>query len=106
MRVLDRSFFKKTVPISAATVLETKNISDVRKRLSASNDILDLPRYSVCTIPNPGPLIIGNGQSLDLSSTEAKKKKCLLLRESIKHDGKEATLAIFGLRTTANSYGE
>jgi hypothetical protein len=65
---------------------------DVRKRLSASNDILELPRYSICTIPNPGPLIIGNGRSLDLSSTEVKKKKCLLLREGIKHDGKDKLL--------------
>lgn len=88
MRVLDRSFFKKSVPISSATVLETKNIAQVRKRLSASKDLLELPRYQICTVPNPGPLIVGNGQLLELSNAELQKRKCLLLKESIKHDGK------------------
>lgn len=40
MRELDRSFFRKIVPISAATVFDNRNISQVRQQLSKSHDIL------------------------------------------------------------------
>jgi len=42
MRTLDRSFFKKTIPLSAATVSDTKKISDVRSELQKSGDLLRL----------------------------------------------------------------
>src|SRR5438034_5286559 len=44
MRVLDRSFFKKTVPLSAATVFENKLIASVRNELARSRDLLHVPR--------------------------------------------------------------
>ncbi|PCH03108.1 hypothetical protein PENOC_040010 [Penicillium occitanis (nom. inval.)] len=87
MRVLDRSFFKKTVPVSAATVLENKNISAVRKTLSSSKDALDLPRFDGCTTPMAEKLVVGrDGRILELTAQEARKKRCVVLREDIKHD--------------------
>jgi tRNA (guanine37-N1)-methyltransferase len=88
MRVLDRSFFKKTVPVSAATVLENKNISAVRKTLSSSKDALDLPRFDGCTTPMAEKWVVGrDGRILELTVQEARKKRCVVLREDIKHDG-------------------
>lgn len=88
MRVLDRSFFKKTVPVSAATVLENKNISAVRKTLASSKDALDLPRFDGCTAPMAEKLVVGrDGRILELTAQEARKKRCVVLREDIKYDG-------------------
>ncbi|OKL58098.1 tRNA (guanine(37)-N1)-methyltransferase [Talaromyces atroroseus] len=87
MRVLDRSFFKKSVPISAATVFENKNIMSVRKTLTSSKDVLDLPRYDVCQFPTAETLVVGKeGQTLEMNRLELRKKKCLVLRPEIKHD--------------------
>lgn len=46
MRVLDRAFFKKTVPLSAARVLDNKNISKCRTELTNSHDLLTVERLS------------------------------------------------------------
>lgn len=78
MRVLDRSFFRKTVPLSAATVLENKNISRVKNELMKSKDMLDMPRI----IP------VQKLQTINNEGDE--KRKCLLLREGIKADGMSA----------------
>ncbi|KAH8694140.1 guanine methyltransferase Trm5 [Talaromyces proteolyticus] len=86
MRVLDRSFFHKSIPVSAATVFENKDIMRVRKRLVASKDLLDLPRYNVCRVDPPRSLVVGNGQSLELSNSDLETRKCLLLGVNIKHD--------------------
>ncbi|KAF2147789.1 hypothetical protein K461DRAFT_233702 [Myriangium duriaei CBS 260.36] len=45
MRVLDRSFFQKRIPLSAVRVLDHTKISQVRTELTRSKDILNLPRY-------------------------------------------------------------
>lgn len=45
MRVLDRPFFQKKVPLAAARVLEKKHIAKCRTELE--NDILKLERVSV-----------------------------------------------------------
>ncbi|KAL4782048.1 hypothetical protein BJX76DRAFT_349668 [Aspergillus varians] len=70
MRVLDRSFFKRSVPLSAATIFKPSDISNVRNQLMKSRDHLAIPRLN--------------------SIREVKKDdtvmKCLLLREGIKHD--------------------
>lgn len=88
MRVLDRSFFKKTIPVSAATVLENKNISAVRKALSSSKDALSLPRFDECTASMAEKLVVGrDGRTLELTPYESRRKKCLVLRENIKYDG-------------------
>ncbi|EXJ88406.1 tRNA wybutosine-synthesizing protein 2 [Capronia coronata CBS 617.96] len=42
MRTLDRSFFRKVVPLAAATVSDLKQISNVRKELDKSGDMLRL----------------------------------------------------------------
>lgn len=39
MKVLDRSFFKKSIPLSAARVMDNRKISRVRKELKG--DLLD-----------------------------------------------------------------
>ncbi|KAL5001209.1 hypothetical protein BDV10DRAFT_192412 [Aspergillus recurvatus] len=70
MRVLDRSFFKKTVPLSAATIFKNSDISRVRRALEQSKDILALPRLNTIQ---------------DIKNDDV-VKKCLLLKESIKHD--------------------
>lgn len=41
MKVLDRSFFQKTVPISAARVFNPRDISRCRKELESSKDMLN-----------------------------------------------------------------
>jgi tRNA (guanine37-N1)-methyltransferase len=88
MRVLDRSFFKKSVPVSAATVLENKNIMSVRKTLTASKDVLGLPRYDVCQVPMADTVVVGKeGQTLEMNKLDLRKKKCLVLRSDIKYDG-------------------
>ncbi|KAL4901297.1 hypothetical protein BDW74DRAFT_170238 [Aspergillus multicolor] len=70
MRVLDRSFFKTTVPLSAATIFKNSDIAKVRTSLEKSKDILNLPRLK--------PIV------------EIKRndifQKCMLLKEGIKHD--------------------
>lgn len=72
MRVLDRSFFKKTVPLSAATIFKNSDISRVRGELQKSRDLLNLPRLS----------------SIREVKTEDAVRKCLLLREGVKYDGR------------------
>ncbi|KAL3455266.1 hypothetical protein BJX64DRAFT_282198 [Aspergillus heterothallicus] len=69
MRVLDRSFFKKTFPISAATIFKNKDISRVRNELLKSEDALILPRLQ--------PI-----RELKKDNTTL---KALLLQEGIKH---------------------
>lgn len=98
MRVLDRSFFKKTVPASAATVLDVKNISLVRKTLGSSKDLLDLPRFHVCCPTTAERLVVSRDgqQILELSKEEARAKRCLVLRPEIKYDGTSCNTSTFG----------
>lgn len=71
MRALDRSFFKKTLPLSAATVFKNSDISKVRGALSKSQELLEAPRLNVIR---------------EVKVDEA-VKKCLLLKDGVKHDG-------------------
>lgn len=71
MRTLDRSFFRKTVPVSAAKIFQNSEISRVRKALGANKDLLVLPRLNVVR---------------ELKEQDG-VKKALLLREGVKHDG-------------------
>ncbi|EAW09394.1 tRNA (guanine) methyltransferase [Aspergillus clavatus NRRL 1] len=72
MRVLDRSFFRKTIPLSAATVFQNSDISKVRGELHKSKDLLTLPRLTSIR---------------DVAEQDGGQvKKALLLREEIKHD--------------------
>lgn len=71
MRTLDRSFFRKTVPVSAAKIFKNSEISHVRKVLGSNKELLVLPRLNVVR---------------ELQDQDG-VKKALLLREDMKHDG-------------------
>src|SRR5436305_13100433 len=62
MRVLDRSFFKKTVPLSAATVFENKFIASIKDELARSRDLLYAPRI----IPVRAAQDVGSWERLPL----------------------------------------
>jgi tRNA (guanine37-N1)-methyltransferase len=92
MRVLDRSFFCKTVPLSAATVFDSSNISRVRGALSKSRDLLQLPRLDPIRPALGEDRRVDASEKSSLGSTgklqdDTVSRKCLLLREEIKHDG-------------------
>ncbi|KAF3481911.1 tRNA methyltransferase [Arthroderma uncinatum] len=71
MRVLDRSFFKRTIPLAAATVFDPKNLGGIKEQLSKSKDILNAPRLmAIRPVQNP-------------ATEEDKNKKCILLKEKI-----------------------
>lgn len=74
MRVLDRGFFQKTVPIAAARITSNKDISLVRKTLEKSKDVLTAPRLASVQ-PDPLPELASLG------------RRCVLLRPDVKHDG-------------------
>jgi len=79
MRVLDRSFFKKTVPLAAARIFNNQHISQCRQALQKSNDLLRLERGATSIRADPSPELGTAG------------KKCLLLREEIKVEGEAVT---------------
>ncbi|KAJ5425722.1 hypothetical protein N7465_000792 [Penicillium sp. CMV-2018d] len=73
MRTLDRSFFRRNVPLSVARVFKTNEISNVRKDLVKSRDILLLPRISPIR---------------EVKDQDGKVWKAMLLREDLKVDDK------------------
>lgn len=77
MRLLDRSFFVKDTSLSAARVLDIKNISKIRDRLMKSKDILAL-RQTLPVHPDPTP---------QLESTNGATGKCILLKPEVMHHG-------------------
>jgi tRNA (guanine37-N1)-methyltransferase len=74
MRTLDRSFFRRVVPVSAARVLNNKDIAACRSQLMKSKDALELRRASTLR-PVPGP---------------PSGLKCVLLDTNVKQDGMDA----------------
>lgn len=72
MRVLDRSFFRKTVPLSAAAVYKASDIANVRRELMKSKDMLALPRLAAIR---------------EVKDAEGKMRRGVLLREGIRVDG-------------------
>ena len=89
MRALDRSFFQKTIPISAARIRDNKQISKCRSELG--DDLLKLDRFpSVRSVRDP----------------EGNEAKALLLRPGVKQDGDSASffLVVFllGSRSIKN----
>ncbi|KAF1808636.1 hypothetical protein P152DRAFT_462361 [Eremomyces bilateralis CBS 781.70] len=73
MRVLDRSFFNRRIPLSAARIFNSQNISAVRNTLTKSGDGLFLPRITTIR-KDPDPSLAASG------------RKCYLLRPSLKHN--------------------
>ena len=45
MHVLDRSFFKKVVPLAAASVFDNRDLARVRDELVKSKDVFAFPPY-------------------------------------------------------------
>ncbi|KAL1302432.1 hypothetical protein AAFC00_002825 [Neodothiora populina] len=74
MRVLDRSFFRKSVPISAARIIDIKTISKLRSELQKSRDILFIDRLS-------------NIQPDPVEENAKLGKKCILLRPQVDDKG-------------------
>ncbi|KAJ5520412.1 tRNA transferase Trm5/Tyw2 [Penicillium fimorum] len=73
MRTLDRSFFRRNVPLSVARVFKPSDISNVRKDLTKSHDLLLLPRISAIR---------------EVKDQDGKIWKAMLLREDLKVDDK------------------
>jgi tRNA (guanine37-N1)-methyltransferase len=78
MKVLDRGFFQKTIPTSAARIFSPKDISRCRKELTASRDML--PNNRVDPIrPDVDP------------ERAQKGNKCMVLRPEVVHNGEFGT---------------
>lgn len=75
MKVLDRSFFQKTVPTSAARIFNPKDISRCRNELDKSRDTLNMNRVQPIR-PDPS------------EERAAKGGKCLILRPEVVHNGR------------------
>lgn len=73
MRVLDRSFFRKTVPLSVAAIHKASDIASVRRDLLKSRDILSLPRLTAIR---------------EIRDAEGQVQRGVLLREGVKADGR------------------
>lgn len=73
MRFLDRSFFKKTIPLSAAKIRDNKHISKYRTELS--RELLKLDRMPAVRF---------------VRDSEGQEAKGLLLRPEIKTDGRNS----------------
>ena len=86
MRVLDRAFFQKRVPLTAARVWDRSKISICRKDLEKSKDLLVLERMPTVH-PDPEEGSGSNG------------RKCLLLKPEIKRSGMSQTGALWRLLT-------
>ena len=74
MKVLDRSFFHKTIPTSAARIFHPQDISRCRKELTASRDALQNSRVDPIR-PDTDSERAGKGG------------KCLLLRPEVVPNG-------------------
>jgi hypothetical protein len=70
MRVLDRSFFQRTIPIAAATVFEDRNLSTVRGKVQNAGHLFGV--FSIKAIV-PDETVPG--------------RKCILLRPGIMATG-------------------
>jgi tRNA (guanine37-N1)-methyltransferase len=77
MRTLDRAFFDVTKPISAARVYQNQYISECRKELTNSSDILQLERCSSVAKDPEKPYL-----------------RCILLKPDVRHDGESSEILI------------
>lgn len=74
MRVLDKAFFRKEYPTSAAKVFDMKSISRVQKEFVKSKDLLNIRAvFPVQPVPT--------------EESFSGAQKCILLRPQVKHDG-------------------
>lgn len=83
MRALDRSFFKKSIPLSAARIRDSKQISKYRTELG--HDVLRLDRMpAVRSVRDP----------------DGQEGKALLLKPEVKPDGNTASFYLFPKKVT------
>ncbi|KAI9798946.1 MAG: tRNA(m(1)G37)methyltransferase [Piccolia ochrophora] len=73
MRTLDRTFFRKVIPISAARITDNKNIGEIRQQLSKTNELLRLLRVTE----------VQRDPEVSLAERDV---KCLLLQPEVRHD--------------------
>ena len=71
MRILDRTFFQRDIPISAAKVSDIKNLSKIRQALLKSQEILNVRQY----------------HPIQALGSEKDGVKCVLLKPSVISDG-------------------
>ena len=76
MRALDRSFFQKSIPLSAARIYDNKQISKYRTELG--HDLLKLDRMPVVR---------------SVTDFDGQEGKALLLKPEVKPGGKTAVLS-------------
>ncbi len=81
MRALDRSFFKKSIPLSAARIRDNKQIS--RYRTELGHDLLKLDRMPAVR---------------SVRDSEGQEAKALLLRPEVNPDGITTSLVFQGDR--------
>lgn len=70
-KVLDKSFFRKLIPLAAAAVSDVRQITAIRKELERSGDLLRISQI----------------KSLRDDDIVAESGKCFLLRQGIDADG-------------------
>lgn len=80
MRVLDRSFFKKTIPLLAARIIDNRQIANFRRELEFYNDILRIERMSSVR---------------SVKDSEGIEGKAILLRPQIKIEGEVYSVMVF-----------
>lgn len=78
MRALDRSFFRKSIPLSAARIRDNKQIS--RYRTELGRDLLKLDRTPAVR---------------SVKDSEGQEAKALLLRPEVRPDGNIASFVFF-----------
>lgn len=71
MRVLDKAFFQKTVPLSAARIFDVRQTGALRK--ACRPDVLHLPRIDAL--------------QWDPDQERYKGRKVMLMKPEVKHDG-------------------
>ncbi|KAI9722714.1 MAG: hypothetical protein M1812_001645 [Candelaria pacifica] len=73
MRILDRSFFRKTILLSTAHINDNKMISNCKMELERSKELLRVGRLSAVA-PDPDVFLASLG------------RKCMLLKTEVRHD--------------------
>ncbi|EQL37510.1 tRNA(m(1)G37)methyltransferase [Blastomyces gilchristii] len=86
MRTLDRSFFQKIVPLSAATIFDRQSIGPIKSELLQSKDLLLANRIIPVRAAREGPLENVTDHWYQRKNGKQDGRKCLLLREDIKAD--------------------
>jgi hypothetical protein len=80
--ILDRALFSKSIPIAAARIAQSKDISRCRTMLDKSKELLRLERISSVRT-DPDPIIASHGG------------KCLLLRPEVRANGNSINFASY-----------